>query len=39
VRIDHVLAGPAWRVTSARVPSLRLADHRPLLARLRWTTE
>lgn len=39
VRIDHVLAGPAWRVTAAHVPSLpdaAASDHRPVVAHLRW---
>lgn len=40
VRIDHVLAGPAWRVVAAQVPaptdSAAMSDHRPVLARLRW---
>ena len=42
VRIDHVLAGPDWRVHSARVPSLDaydgLSDHRPVVATLQWRT-
>lgn len=40
VRIDHVLAGPAWEVVSARVPSpnenAAISDHRPVAAQLRW---
>jgi len=40
VQIDHVLAGPAWRVDSATVPGLETADvvsdHRPVVARVRW---
>jgi len=40
VRIDHILAGPAWEVVDARVPALdgdtTISDHRPVAARLRW---
>ena len=39
VRIDHVLAGPAWRVVDARVPASTdpaISDHRAVLARLQW---
>lgn len=40
VRIDHILAGPAWEVVEARVPSLKgdttVSDHRPVAVRLRW---
>ncbi len=40
VRIDHILAGPAWDVTATYVPTVeggeRISDHRPLVARLRW---
>ncbi|MEM6783020.1 MAG: endonuclease/exonuclease/phosphatase family protein [Bacteroidota bacterium] len=36
VRIDFVLADPAWEVVRAEVPSLFLSDHKPLLVRLRW---
>lgn len=40
VRIDHILAGPAWEVVSARVPVPRqdttISDHRPVTAQLRW---
>lgn len=40
VQIDHVLAGPEWAVTTARVPTLSgneaASDHRPVIAQLRW---
>jgi endonuclease/exonuclease/phosphatase family metal-dependent hydrolase len=38
VQIDHVLAGPAWQVTAARIPgtAAQLSDHRPVVAHLRW---
>jgi endonuclease/exonuclease/phosphatase family metal-dependent hydrolase len=39
VQIDHVLAGPAWQVTAARIPAdgaAAVSDHRPVVARLRW---
>ncbi|MEL6770789.1 MAG: endonuclease/exonuclease/phosphatase family protein [Bacteroidota bacterium] len=36
VRIDFVLADPAWEIVRAEVPSLFLSDHKPLLVRLRW---
>jgi endonuclease/exonuclease/phosphatase family metal-dependent hydrolase len=40
VRIDHVLAGPAWEIVSARVPApdadVPVSDHRPVAVRLRW---
>lgn len=40
VRIDHILAGPAWEVVAARVPDpnveVPISDHRPVMARLRW---
>jgi endonuclease/exonuclease/phosphatase family metal-dependent hydrolase len=40
VRIDHILAGPAWEVVDARVPVPRqdtaISDHRPVTAQLRW---
>lgn len=40
VRIDHILAGPAWEVVSARVPSpnedVPISDHRPVAVQLRW---
>jgi len=43
VRIDHVLAGPAWSVVAARVPVLdgavRVSDHRPVVAHLRWKSD
>ncbi len=43
VRIDHVLAGPAWEVVSARVPSssqdARISDHRPVAVQLRWAAD
>lgn len=36
VRIDHVLADPAFEVVAAHVPDVRFSDHRPLVVRLRW---
>ena len=40
VRIDHVLAGPAWEIVGTRVPGVEgaalMSDHRPVVARLRW---
>lgn len=39
VRIDHILVGSAWRVTSARVPGPTdpvISDHRAVVARVRW---
>ena len=40
VQIDHVLAGPAWDIEAATVPSPEadglISDHRPVVARLRW---
>lgn len=37
VRIDHVLADPAWTVVSSRVlPDHAFSDHRPVVAHLRW---
>jgi endonuclease/exonuclease/phosphatase family metal-dependent hydrolase len=39
VRIDHVLAGPAWRVADAHVPeptTPAISDHRAVVARLQW---
>ncbi|MEM1041302.1 MAG: endonuclease/exonuclease/phosphatase family protein [Bacteroidota bacterium] len=36
VRIDFVLAGPAWDVVAAHVPDVEFSDHRPVVARLRW---
>lgn len=40
VCIDHILAGPAWEVVSARVPALDedapISDHRPVTVQLRW---
>jgi endonuclease/exonuclease/phosphatase family metal-dependent hydrolase len=36
VRIDFVLVSPEWQVISARVPPVRLSDHRPLHVNLRW---
>lgn len=39
VQIDHVLAGPAWQVATARIPangSADISDHRPVVAHLRW---
>ncbi|MFP4228366.1 MAG: endonuclease/exonuclease/phosphatase family protein [Salinivenus sp.] len=42
VRIDHVLASPEWRVSSAGVRSLdgheAVSDHRPVVAELHWNT-
>lgn len=42
VRIDHILAGPAWEVAATHVPAVeggeRISDHRPLVAQLRWRT-
>jgi endonuclease/exonuclease/phosphatase family metal-dependent hydrolase len=43
VRIDHILAGPAWKVVSARVPTpdadMPISDHRPVAVRLRWAAD
>lgn len=39
VRIDYVLASPAWEVTRAQVLSVRASDHLPVLAGLRWRTD
>ena len=36
VRIDHVLAGPGWRVLSAWVGPGLGGDHRPVIADLAW---
>ncbi len=36
VRIDFVLADPAWEVVTAHVPAVEFSDHRPVVARLRW---
>jgi endonuclease/exonuclease/phosphatase (EEP) superfamily protein YafD len=36
VRIDYVLADPAFEVVDAVVPATTISDHRPLLVRLRW---
>jgi len=39
VRIDHILVGPAWRVTDAWVPvptAPPISDHRAVVAELRW---
>ena len=40
VGIDHVLVSPAWRVVSARIPSLDEAaatsDHRPVVTHIGW---
>lgn len=38
VRIDYVLASPAWEVTNASVLPVRASDHLPVLASLRWRT-
>jgi endonuclease/exonuclease/phosphatase (EEP) superfamily protein YafD len=37
VRIDHVLAGPGWRVDRAWVGPDVGSDHRPVVADLVWT--
>ncbi len=37
VRIDHVLAGPGWRVDRAFVGPDVGSDHRPVVADLAWT--
>ncbi|HEX2187466.1 MAG TPA: endonuclease/exonuclease/phosphatase family protein, partial [Longimicrobiaceae bacterium] len=37
VRIDHVLAGPGWRVDRAWVGPDVGSDHRPVVADLTWT--
>jgi len=39
VRIDYVLADPAFEVVSARVRATTFSDHRPLVVRLRWREE
>jgi len=39
VRIDYVMADPAWEIVAARVPDVRLSDHRPVVVRLRWREE
>lgn len=36
VRIDFVLADPAFEVVDAFVPASTFSDHRPLVVRLRW---
>ena len=40
VRIDHVLAGPAWDVVATGIPvpegDTAISDHRSVFARLRW---
>ena len=36
VRIDYVLAEPAWEVVHADVINARVSDHRPLVVHLRW---
>lgn len=36
VRIDYVLADPAFEVVAAEVPATVFSDHRPVLVRLRW---
>lgn len=35
-RIDHVLVSREWAVTRAVVPQVRVSDHLPLVAYLRW---
>jgi endonuclease/exonuclease/phosphatase family metal-dependent hydrolase len=37
VRIDHIIAGPGWRVLSCRVGPDVGSDHRPVVADLEWT--
>ena len=39
VRIDFVLADPAWETVAAHVPAVRFSDHRPVVVRLRWRDE
>ncbi len=39
VRIDYVLADPAFEVVSARVRATTFSDHRPVVVRLRWRAE
>jgi endonuclease/exonuclease/phosphatase (EEP) superfamily protein YafD len=36
VRIDFVLADPAFEVVDAYVPASTFSDHRPVVVRLRW---
>ena len=36
VRIDFVLADPAFEVTAAEAPPVGFSDHRPVRVRLRW---
>jgi endonuclease/exonuclease/phosphatase (EEP) superfamily protein YafD len=36
VRIDFVLADPAFEIVDAVVPATRISDHRPVVVRLRW---
>jgi endonuclease/exonuclease/phosphatase (EEP) superfamily protein YafD len=36
VRIDFVLADPAFEVVDAVVPATTISDHRPVVVRLRW---
>jgi hypothetical protein len=36
VRIDFILADPAFEIVDSHVPSAWLSDHRPVVARLRW---
>lgn len=36
VRIDHVLAGPGWRVAGCRIGRKLGSPHRPVIAELRW---
>ncbi len=36
VRIDFVLADPAFEVIDATVPASTFSDHRPVVVRLRW---
>jgi endonuclease/exonuclease/phosphatase (EEP) superfamily protein YafD len=39
VRIDFVLADPAFEVVDAVVPATTISDHRPVVVRLRWREE
>ena len=39
VRIDFILADPAWDVIGASVLPVAFSDHRPVVARLRWRVE
>lgn len=43
VAIDHILVGPHWQVTEAKVPFSQglssVSDHRPVVTRLRWRAQ